>query len=206
MDKRDFKNTVYSEIGALTKALSNPHRIEIIDLLANGEKTVDRISLETGLTFANASQHLQQLKNIRLLKIRREKNYIYYQLGNPYVYTIWKALREFSRYHIPEINQSIRQFHQYRNISPVSRKDLDQYSPYTVVDVRPEDEYKEHHMEGALNITVKNLPDSLGMLNKDNTIITYCRGPFCSLADEAADMLQRNGFKTFRLEDSAVDL
>ena len=101
MDKRAFKDSVYSEIASLTKSISNPHRIEILDLLANGEKTVEQIAGETALTFANASQHLQHLKNSRLVKIRREKNYVYYTLGNPYVYAVWKTLREFSRYHLP---------------------------------------------------------------------------------------------------------
>lgn len=206
MDKREFKDSVYSEISNLVKALSNPHRIEILELLAHGEKTVDTISKETSLSLANASQHLQHLKKNRLVKARREKNYIHYKLGNQYVYAIWKALREFSRYQIPEIDNYISKFQQSRNVNSVSYKDLDQYEPYILLDVRPEKEFRDYHIDGAIHMNIRDLHLSLDSLDKRKTIITYCRGPFCSLADDASVILQQNGFKTFKLEESAIDV
>ena len=206
MDKRALKDSVYSEIASLTKSFSNPHRIEILDFLANGEKTVEQIAKETALTFANASQHLQHLKKARLVRTRREKNHVFYELGNPYVYAVWKTLREFSRYHIPEINRSISDFQNSRNIKSISAKELDNYTPYTLLDVRPEDEYKTRHIDGAIHITAHELESQLQSLDKSNNIITYCRGPFCSIAYDAAEILQENGFKALRLEESALDV
>lgn len=206
MDKRAFKDSVYSEISSLIKSISNPHRIEIIDLLANGEKTVDQVAHETGISFANASQHLQLLKRMRLVQTRKAKNYVYYSIRNTYVYSIWKALREFSRYHIPEIDRMVNSFHHSRNVGIVSFKDLQQYEPYTLVDVRPKEEYDLHHIEGAIQIDASLVLSSLDQLDPDNTIITYCRGPFCTMADEVTEILGQNGFTVLRLEESALDV
>lgn len=206
MDKRAFKDNVYSEIASLTKSLSNPHRIEILDLLSNGEKTVEQIATETALSFANASQHLQHLKKTRLLKIRREKNFVYYGLDNPYVYAVWKTIREFSRYHNPEINRLISSYQDSNNSTTISSKDLNSYIPYTLLDVRPKEEYNTRHIEGAIHISPKELQSQMDSLDVNKTIITYCRGPFCTLADEAATILRNNGFKAVRLEESALDV
>ena len=206
MDKREFKDSVYSEISNLVKALSNSHRIEILDLLAHGEKTVDAISKETSLTFANASQHLQHLKKNRLVKTRRDKNHVHYELSNQYVYAIWKALREFSRYQIPEIDNYVSKYQQTRNIKSASYRDLEKYQPYILLDVRPEKEFRTYHIDGAIHMNVRDLHQSLDSLDKTKTIITYCRGPFCSLADDASEILQQNGFRTFKLKESAIDI
>jgi rhodanese-related sulfurtransferase len=206
MEKRAFKDSIYSEIASLTKSLSNPHRIEILDLLSNGEKSVEQIAQETALSFANASQHLQHLKKVRLVKIRREKNFVYYNLGNPYVYAVWKTLREFSRYHNPEINQLISNFQNSHKTTSITAKQLDDHIPYTLLDVRPEEEYNIRHIEGAIHITPKELQSQIHSLDKNKTIITYCRGPFCTLAVDAATILQDNGFKAIRLEESALDV
>ena len=206
MDKRAFKDTVYGEIASLTKSLSNPHRIEILDFLANGEKTVEQIARETSLTFANASQHLQHLKKTRLIKNRREKNHVIYGLSNPYVYAVWKTLREFSRFHIPEINQSITNFQNSQSIRTISARELQNHTPYTLLDVRPEDEYNTNHIRGAVHIPANELESRLQLLDKSQNIITYCRGPFCSLAFDAAEILHKHGFNTLRLEENALDV
>ena len=99
----------------------------------------------------------------------------------------------------------ISNFQSSRNVESISIKDLQDYNPYTLIDVRPDSEYDNHHIEGAVHISIEDLESQLPYLNKGNTIISYCRGPFCSLADEAVEILQKNGFNSYRLEESALD-
>jgi len=205
VDKRQFKDSVYNEIAGLTKALASPKRIEIVDLLGNGEMTVEQIAEETSLSFANASQHLQNLKRIKLVKTRKQKNYIYYSLGNQYVFAIWKALREFSRYHIPEIDLTLAEFNEQQKIKTISIKDLENYFPYTLLDIRPAKEYENKHLDGSINIPTIKLSTQSGILNRSHTIITYCRGPFCTMSGDAVAILREQGFKTLRLEEGAMD-
>ena len=206
MDKSEFKQTIYTEIADMVKAMANPHRLEIIDLLANGEKTVEQIATETRISIANASQHLQNLKKARLVKIRRLKNYRLYSLTNIYVYAIWKTLREFARLQIPEIDKVGDDYRRLNNATVVSLNELEKYKPYLLVDVRPNEEFENGHFDEAINIPVSQLISNLNQLPKDKYIITYCRGPFCTFADQALEILINSGFKAARLEEAFVDV
>ncbi len=206
MDNPEIKQAIYAEIADMVKSMANSHRLEIIDLLANGEKSVEQIATETRMSVANASQHLQNLKKARLLKTRRVKNFRLYSLTNKYVYAIWKTLREFARLQIPEIDKIVDDFRRENNTEVVSLNDLEKYKPYLLVDVRPKEEYENGHFDEAINIPVPQLISNLSRLPKDKYIITYCRGPFCTFADQALEILINSGFKAARLEEAFVDV
>lgn len=207
MNKRLFKDNIYSAIAGMTKAFSNPNRLEIIDLLANGEKTVEQIAVQTAITVANASQHLQLLKNARLVKSRREGTFIWYSLNGPKAYAAWKALRELALEQEPAVQVTLREFRRSMD-SPgsASYENLALNDQIFFLDVRPADEYAAGHLPDARGIPVKELPGRMDELPRDKTIIAYCRGPFCTYADEAVQWLNANGFRALRLEESYLDL
>jgi rhodanese-related sulfurtransferase/DNA-binding transcriptional ArsR family regulator len=205
--KRTFKDTIYTAIAGMTKAFSNPNRLEIIDLLANGEKTVEQIATQTAITVANASQHLQVLKVARLVRSRREGNFIFYSLNGAKAYAAWKALRDLAQEQEPAIQVTLQRFRQTMD-SPgsLTYKNLPANDGVLLLDVRPADEFAAGHLPNACSIPVQELLERLGELPRDKTIIAYCRGPFCTYADEAVQLLQSNGFKAIRLEETYLDI
>ncbi len=207
MEKRRFKDSIYTAISGMTKAFSNANRLEIIDLLANGEKTVEQIAAQTAISVANASQHLQVLKSSRLVCNRREGNFIFYSLNGPRAYSAWKALRDLALEQEPAVQVTMQQFRPTQG-SPTgpARRHLQVAEGVLFLDVRPADEYAAGHLPEALSIPVGELAVRLGELPRDKTIIAYCRGPFCTDADEAVLLLQANGFKAVRLEESYRDI
>ena len=206
MDKREFKLTVYSEIATLVKSLSNPHRLEIIDLLSNGEKSVEQISKETAMTIANASQHLQTLKKSKWVSSRREKNFIFYRLNNQYVTAIWKTLREFARLQLPEIDKAMVSFRKFHNSESIRHSDLSNFEPYVLLDVRPAKEFENGHIADAINVPIEHLSEYINRLPGRQNVVTYCRGPFCTMADEAVNILHDSGFNAYRLEEGFKDV
>lgn len=205
MDKRSFKNKVYRELAGLMKALSNAHRLEILELLAQGRFSVEEIARQTELTAANASQHLQVMKRAQLVNTEREGNYVYYRLAGRNVYRAWKALRDLGIERLAQIEKILRDFRD-------SRKSLDTLNSeelvsrmregeVTVLDVRPEPEYREGHIAGALNVPVEELEEKLDELPKDREVVAYCRGPFCVFADDAVELLRRKGYDAKRLDE-----
>ena len=207
MEKRTFKDNIYTAIAGITKAFSNPNRLEIIDLLANGEKSVEQIAAQTAITIANASQHLQVLKNARLVSARREGNFIYYALNGRAVYAAWKAVRDLAMAQEPAVQVTLRQFRQeIGSASSVSFETMRENDRVLYLDVRPSDEFAAGHLSTAHSIPIAELQDRLAELPRDKTIITYCRGPFCTYADEAVQVLKANGFTAVRMEESYFDL
>lgn len=207
MNKRTFKDNIFAAIAGMTKAFSSPNRLEIIDLLANGEKTVEQVAVQTAISVANASHHLQILKTARLVKSRREGTFIWYSLNGPKAYAAWKALRDLALEQEPAVQVTLREFRramdspgsaEYKNLAPNDR--------VFFLDVRPADEFAAGHLPEAHGIPVKELPDRLDELPRDKTIIACCRGPFCTYADEAVQLLNANGFRAIRLEESYLDL
>jgi len=206
MEKRVFKDNIYTAIAGMTKAFSNPNRLEILDLLANGEKTVEQIAVQTAITVANASQHLQVLKTARLVKSRREGTFIWYTLNGPKAYAAWKALRDLALEQEPAVQVTLRQFRQEMH-SPgsLSYENRPVNDRVLFLDVRPPDEFAAGHLPDAHSIPMDELPGRLAELPRDKTIIAYCRGPFCTYADEAVQLLHAHGFKAIRLEESYLD-
>ena len=187
------------------KALSNPHRQEILELLAQGTFSVEKVAEEAEISVANASQHLQIMKRAQLLTTKRQGNFVYYTLANPKVYEAWKTLRDLGIEHIAELERTMHSFRKSRNSIEALTTDqlLDKMNrnEVTVLDVRPKTEYAEGHISGALNIPVEQLSERLSELPQDREIVAYCRGPFCVFADEAVRLLNEHGFRAHRLED-----
>ena len=209
MDKRTFKNKVYQELARIVKALSNPHRLEILELLAQGEFSVEEIASQTDLSVANASQHLQVLKRAQLVETRREATWIFYHLAGPNVFMAWRALRDLGVERMAEVERIVQAFRESKQgLESVTISDLIQKmkrKSVTIIDVRPEPEYKKGHIAGALNIPVDGLSGELQKLSSGNEIVAYCRGPFCVLADEAVEILTRMGYIAKRLEEGYPD-
>ena len=207
MEKRAFKDNIYNAIAGMTKAFSNANRLEILDLLANGEKTVEQIAGQTAVTVANASQHLQILKAARLVKSRREGNFIFYTLNGRKAYDAWKALRDLALEQEPMVQVTLQQFRREMG-GPESRSPEAMAGSDALIflDVRPADEFAAGHLENALSIPIGELRQRLGEIPRHKTIIAYCRGPFCTLADEAVQLLQANGFDAVRLEENYLDI
>lgn len=207
MKKRDFKDILFASIAGITKAFSNANRLEIIDLLANGEKTVEQIAQQTAISISNASQHLKALKTSRLVISRRDGQFIWYSLNGLKVVAAWQSLRNLAMEHEPDVKHTLQEFRvSLGNAKSVSyHQGHDAYRVF-FLDVRPVDEFEAGHLPNAQSIPVDELPSRMHELPRDKTIITYCRGPFCSLADEAVQLLISNGFRAVRLEEGFMDL
>ena len=209
MNKREFKDKVYQELAKITKALSNPHRLEIIELLAQGEFSVEQIASNTNLPIANASQHLQLLKISQLVEINRQGNFIYYRLANVNVFKAWKALRELGVERIATIEKLVKDFRQSKfKFESVTIDELLQKlesGKVTILDVRPQTEFNKGHIANAVSIPIDELKERMSELPKRAEIIAYCRGPFCVYADEAVALLCKAGYKATRLEEGFPD-
>lgn len=198
---------MYTAIAGITKAFSSPNRLEIIDLLANGEKTVEQVAFQTAISVANASQHLQVLKTARLVKSRREGSFIRYSLNGSSAYAAWKALRALALEQDPAVQLGLRQFREAMgSAASVSYANRPPQGQVCWLDVRPPDEFAAGHLPEAWSIPIAELAHRLEELPRDKTIIAYCRGPFCTYADEAVQVLRANGFQAMRLEESYLDL
>ncbi len=205
MKKREFKDRVYGELARITKSMANPHRLEIIELLAQGEFSVEQIADQTNVSVANASQHLQVLKVAQLVEINRQGNFIYYRLANNNVFKAWKALRDLGVERITTIEKLVRDFRKSKyDFETVTNEELLrklESGNVTVLDVRPEPEYKIGHIAHALSIPIDQLSKRLKELPKGIEIVAYCRGPFCVLADDAVALLSKAGYNVTRLEE-----
>ncbi|NII26358.1 metalloregulator ArsR/SmtB family transcription factor [Pseudoflavitalea sp. X16] len=209
MEKRIFKDKAYSMLATMIKAMANSHRLEIVDLLGQGEKAVEEIANETSMSIANTSQHLQVLKAANLVEIRREGNFIYYKLGHEEIYQSWQMLRELGLKHMAEMEKLVNDFREKRNSLEALKMDdlLKRIKSKNVVilDVRPETEFKNGHIPGAINIPVEGLATRLKKLPKNKEYVAYCRGPFCVFADEAVQILTQKGFNAKRLGEGFPD-
>lgn len=209
MDKREFKNKAYNELAKVTKALGNPRRMEIIDLLAQSPFSVEKIAEQTNLSVANASQHLQVLKGARLVEISRKGNFIYYQLASENVFHAWRALRELGFAQNAEAKKVVDDFYHLGNqMEPVTLEELHQKiskQDVVVLDVRPGEEYKSGHIKEAISIPVEELASRMEELPREAEIIAYCRGPLCVYADEAVSLLREQGFNAKRLKEGYPD-
>jgi len=209
MDRREFKTSLYKEMSGMTKALGNPHRLEILDLLAQGSVPVEYIAEHTNLTIANASQHLQVLKHANLVESDKRGKYNYYKLANRQVFVAWCALRRLGFSQNEKIIDLYNDFRKERkHLKTISRDELIKKiknDTVVIVDVRPEEEFHNGHIENALSYPRKDLRDRMNELPKEKEIVAYCRGPLCMMADDAVDMLNQNGYRAFRLEKGFPD-
>ena len=208
-NKRQFKDQLYEQFARIGKALSNPHRLELVELLAQGERTVEDLAAEANLPIANASQHLQVLRAAQLVDVRRDGLYAYYRLSDERVFRVWQALRDLGDLQLAEVNRLVQSFLQDRSpLKSITTSELlerMEAGDVVVLDVRPDLEYQSGHIPEARSIPIDELETRLGELPRDQEIIAYCRGPYCVFADEAVTFLQKHGYRVRRLVEGLPD-
>ena len=200
------KQAIYRGLAEVAHALAHAHRLELLEHLAQGERSVDELSARAHLNFANTSRHLQILRRARLVETKRRGKQVFYCLaGDGEVVTLIKALGRVGERNMAEIDRVMADYFRARDaLEPVSREDLVSRlrdNLVTVLDVRPEDEFAVGHVPGALNITLAELEHRLSELRKDREVVAYCRGPYCVLSFEAVAALRARGYRVRRLED-----
>ncbi len=199
------KQALFAQFAAVAKTLGHAHRLELLEQLAQGERSVEVLAQRTGLSVANTSQHLQQMRRAGLVANRRDGKFVYYRLADDSVLDLLASVRRIAERNIAEVERVIRSYFDKRDsLEAVSREELVERSragTVTVLDVRPEDEFALGHLPGALNIPVRELEARLGEIDAKQEIVAYCRGPYCVLSYEAVAQLRARGFKVRRLED-----
>jgi ArsR family transcriptional regulator len=199
------KHAVFAGLAELAKALASVCRIEIVEMLGQGERSVEGVAARVGLSVANASQHLRLMRGSGLLASRREGKHVLYRLSDPAVVDLLSALGRLGERNQAEVRATMAgYFHDRDAMEPVSRAELAQRIKdglVTVLDVRPEEEFAAGRLPSAVNIPLRDLARRLGDLPKDQEIVAYCRGAYCVLAFEAVALLREQGFKVRRLED-----
>jgi rhodanese-related sulfurtransferase len=206
---RRFKNSIYDQFARIAKGLASPRRLELLDLLCQGPRTVETLAREAGQSIANTSQHLQVMRAARLVAAEKEGQYVTYSLADNEVCDFFQSLRHLAESRLAEVERVTRDFLQERGqMEPVDRVALTERvrtGAVTVLDVRPPEEYRAGHIPGAISVPLSELKHRLAELPRDREIVAYCRGPYCVLAVEAVDMLRAHGFKALRLEDGVPD-
>jgi len=207
---RAFKDAIYEQFARIGKSVSSPKRLELLDLLCQGERTVEVLAKESGLSIANTSQHLQVLRAARLVEAEKEGLFVIYRLADQTVCEFFRAMRVLAESRLAEVEQIKRRFLEGREgMEPVDREallKLVREGAVTVLDVRPVEEYNAGHIPGALSIPLKDLTLHLSDLPHDQEIVAYCRGPYCVLSIQAVEMLLAKGFRAVRLEEGIQDL
>lgn len=202
---RLYKDTIYQQLARIGKATASPRRLELLDLLCQGPRTVEALGRLAGISVANASQHLQVLRSARLVEAEKEGLYVTYRLADPEVCDFYRALRQLAESRLVEIESVTRDYlHAKNQLEPVDRAALVEKvrsGEVTVLDVRPLEEYRAGHIPGALSVPLAELESRLADLPRDREVVAYCRGPYCVLAVEAVETLRAHGFDAVRLED-----
>jgi rhodanese-related sulfurtransferase/DNA-binding transcriptional ArsR family regulator len=204
-DHRDFKNPLFEQFARIGKAVSNPHRLELIDLLAQSERRVEDLANETGLSVANASQHLQALRNAGLAETRRAGTSVYYRLADERVFHLWQVIRALGETRLAEVDRLTRTFLTDREDmdavdAPTLLRRLANGDDIVVLDVRPAVEFRAGHIAGARSIPITELGARIGEVPHDCEIVAYCRGPYCMFSDDAVALLRNRGFDAYRLD------
>ncbi|MBI5262356.1 MAG: metalloregulator ArsR/SmtB family transcription factor [Bradyrhizobium sp.] len=199
------KQALFEQFALVAKTIGHPHRLELLEQLAQGERTVEQLAGKTGLSVANASQHLQRMTRAGLVASRRDGKFVNYRLSDDAVLEAIAALRRLAEKNVAEVERVVRgYFDQRDSFEPVSRKELLKRSragTVTILDVRPEDEFALGHLAGAINIPLRALESRLSELKRSSEIVAYCRGAYCVLSYEAVAALRKRGFNARRLED-----
>ena len=205
MSSESPKRLLFRQFAAVAKAVAHEHRLELLEALAQGERSVETLANRAGLSIANASQHLQQMRRAGLIEARRDGKFVYYRLLDTAVLDLIASLTRIGERHVAEVGKIVRDYFQSRDdMDPVSRSELltrMKKGDVQLLDVRPEDEFALAHLPGAMNIPLDKLKKKLSALDPDKEIIAYCRGPYCVLSFEAIPTLRKKGSRARRLED-----
>lgn len=199
------KNQIFEQFAELARVLGHAHRLELLEHISQGERSVERLAQVTGLSVANTSQHLQHLRRGGFTRSRRDGKRVLYRLGDGPILPLLSALRCYAERNRAEVREIVTDyFDKLDQLEPVSREELItrlQDGDVTLLDVRPDDEFALGHLPGALNVPFDELERRLSELPKDQEIVAYCRGPYCVLSFEAVAALRARGYKIRRLED-----
>lgn len=205
MPKSNFKQELFSQFALIGKALSNANRLELLEFLAQGERSVEPLAKKSGLSMANASQHLQVLRQAGLVVARKKGQNVFYRLADESVVELMRLLRRIGESNLAEVDRLIQSYLKVKDeLEPISAQELLERAGeglVTVLDVRPPDEFEAGRVPGAVNVPVKELEKYLETLEPGREIIAYCRGPYCVLSFDAVKELRKRGFKARRLEE-----
>lgn len=203
MKKRELKDLLYEQVARIGKALASPKRLEMLGILAQGEKSVEALGEELSIDVKLASAHLKALREARLVESRREGKYICYRLSGPDVATLWVSLREVAEEHLLElrvaVDQMIAQPEKLATVDGKSLMERARLGEVIVIDVRPQAEYDAAHLPFARSMPLAELAGRLSELPRRREIVAYCRGPFCMFSDEALKLLKANGYKARKI-------
>ncbi len=208
-DKRAFKDAVYEQLSRIGKAVASAKRIELLDLLAQGPRTVEALAEEIGQSIANTSQHLKVLRSARLVDAQKDGLYVTYRLAGFDVEKFFLSLRNIAESRIAEIDEVTRSFLERREaLEPIDREALVErvrQGEVTVLDVRPTEEYRAGHIPGAVSVPIGDLKRRLASLPTHRDVVAYCRGPYCVFAVDAVKVLRANGFKALRMDEGVLE-
>ena len=203
--ERDFKDQIYDQFSRIGKALGNARRLELLDLLVQGEHSVEALAKETDMSVANTSQHLKHLRSTRLVDSRRDGVKIYYRLADENVFAILRSLRQLSENRLAEMDRVLDHFladrREMPSISFSKLIDEIEEGSTIVLDVRPEVEYRTAHIPGAISIPMEKLEERLHEIPAGSRIVVYCRGRYSVLSDKAVKLLLAKGYNAYRLEE-----
>lgn len=209
MKKRTLKDLLYEQVARIGRAVSSPKRLEILELLAQGEKSVETLAGELSIDVKLASAHLRSLKAARLVDARRDGRYVVYRLSGTDVANLWVVLREVAEEHLLELRVALQQMvSDPDKLASIGREALLQQArngEVLVIDVRPREEYDVAHLPFARSMPVAEIERRLSELPRDRQIVAYCRGPFCLLSDEAVDLLAARGFEVRKIRDGVSE-
>jgi rhodanese-related sulfurtransferase/DNA-binding transcriptional regulator YhcF (GntR family) len=199
-----LKTAIYEQIARIGQATASPSRLELLDLLSQGARTVDALAQQTGQSVATTSHHLQVLRRARLVEAHKAGLYVTYRLADPQVGEFFLSLRSLAESRLAEVQHVTRQYLEQRGaLEPVDNDELARRvraGEVTVIDVRPREEYVAAHIPGAISVPLAQLGKRLGELQKRRDVVAYCRGPYCVMALDAVALLRRKGFRAYRME------
>jgi len=200
-----MKQELYQSIAKVAQALASGNRLQLLEFMAQGERSVEALAAMTGMTVANASQHLQALRRAGIVAARKEGQRVYYRVAGDDVVRLYRGLREVAESRLAEVRQLVDEFLGDRGaLEPVLAEELlarAKKGLVTVLDVRPAEEFEAGHLPGAVNIPIDRLKNELARLPKKREVVAYCRGPFCLMSFEAVAALRKRGWKARRLDE-----
>lgn len=209
MNEREFRDGLFTEFARIGKCLSSPKRLEILDVLTQGPKSVESISKMTSMSIANVSQHLQTLYYAKLVDFKKHGNYVFYELADSAVFHFLNSLYGLSEKQLIEVQHIKEQFMgQFTDAEGITMDELSkrlESGEVTLLDVRPTDEFEAAHIPGAISIPIEELAEQLSALPQDTKIVAYCRGPYCLMAIRAIEMLKAQGYDAGHLDKSVHD-
>ena len=206
---RELKNQLYEQVARIGKAVASPKRLELIELLCQGEKTVETLAAQAEISVKLASAHLKELRQARLVDTRRDGKYVSYRLASTSVADLWVNLRSAAEERLVELQMALASIVEHGDdLQGVDRADILRRAAageVVVLDVRPQQEFSVAHLPHARSLPVDELKKRIAELPKDVPVVAYCRGPFCLMARDAVELLRRKGYRAFHLTDGVAE-